>query len=188
LPNELPSRNSLKKLSEAYTLLAEASPGEEIDVSRQFTRELNLWIYYQASLRTSTGQRLPITSLDPRFSPLSPDRFYILPSSYNIYYLYRSVEDWGIDHLVVQGSSVLRENPDVNIEPRLKYYGPYQTIFEGRFKQEGFTLWLSTYDETIHNLLLESAVLKPSLSTPEIRFKTLQAINDFFVSCIKVNG
>jgi hypothetical protein len=143
---------------EAQLLLARASPGDEIYVSNYFRRSGSAWLFYQYAAQ-----------------PKCPGLIGDCPSSlYVIHYLHRPQNDWVIDLLTSHAKGFILGQ---RVQDRYIYEitdGPYDPIFEGRFKYKRNSYWFS------------ATGVQPSrqLSTPEMRYNTFQSINDLLKSLV----
>ncbi len=148
--------------SEADSILKEADPGEEINVTEFFWRVANPW---------------RIAELQ---SECPPDAF-CKASPYSIHYLHRPENEWIIDRLMIRAQGVVTSKPDPLAPLSRDIYvaldGPYMPIFEGRFRRDGVTFWFSA----------QKTKIDQKFSTRQMRIKVLQQINDFLESSVKTN-
>jgi len=145
--------------SEADSILEAADPGKEIDVTQLFRRVGDPW---------------RINEIQPECPPDAD----CMPSPYVIHYLHRPENDWVIDHLMTRAQGVVTSKPDPQAPLSRDIYfalnGPYQPIFEGRFTHDEATFWFSAREVEANQ----------EISIPEMRFTTLQQLNDLVKSCL----
>ncbi len=137
--------------AEAEAILKKMDPGGEIETSAFFRRSGDYrWPLYE-----------PTTSCPPEADCES--------WPYVIRYLHRPLQDWTIDRLMSYGKGTLSHKILNGQDVYAISDGPYQSIFEGRFKQGKTVLWFIAQDQNKNK----------NIWNKQMRFDALQSINIF---------
>lgn len=145
--------------AEAYSLLEDMEPGEELHVTNWFRRVSDPW------------------RLD-EIPPECPSNDFCELSPYIIYYLHHPEEDWIIQHLITRAEGAVTSQPSVDnpsqADTHIIIDGPYRPVFEGQFRYNHATFRFAATEASTHQ----------SPSTSERRFYVLQAVNNLLESCV----
>jgi hypothetical protein len=163
-------KTDIKNASQAQTILNQAKPGEEINVTQYF-RQHEAWKInepYPPTIPRKPGE--PVVDL--------------APSPYQLHYLYRPARDWIFDQILARAKGFVTEkfDPSKNADIMVVVDGPYLPIFEGRFTQNANIFWFSA-NTSPYKYSYESIKEKLVLSSMRSRAVELKRVNDFLISC-----
>jgi hypothetical protein len=184
--NQVPSayfwKSDTKHVPQAQTLLTQAKPGEEINVTKYFRLYYNdAWLINEPIFEPENLQ-MPGSLSVPRYQPEE--------SPYQHHYLYRPASDWMIDQILVRAQGFVYATLDEKDPERQDILvfaeGPYFPIYEGRFKQQNQLFWFSAQRHELGLRYSDPKIKETlSISTPQERIESLEQINDFLEFCRK---